>query len=402
MLVKLLGFLVAAAFVAFQWPSVAMMIGAIILLVLVHEFGHWFVAKLLGFQTPVFSVGVGPRSWSIVFGNWFGTEWRLSPVLIGGYVSIPEIGDESTMALRIRKSERGWSVSIVDEESNEDAEEGESAPNPPAKRFPVWKRIAVAAAGVVFNVLFSVVLTFGLFACKGLPTTETLSTVVASVETTGTTAAHDGGLKADDMFVSIGGKYVVTAQQVLEALKEHAGKPVEVVVERNEDEEITATITPASGGDIGVKLIEQQQYIYPQLSITDAAVVAVKTNAVLLKDMVVGLGKLVGISKREPGENNEMMGVIGIVNVGAKALESDATDIIQLIVIIGLNLALMNILPIPMLDGGHILFFAIEGLTGKKLPAIVQMAVTWLFAALLLAQTLFFMYSDLVRILSVG
>ncbi|MBA4207862.1 MAG: hypothetical protein C0457_23010, partial [Polymorphum sp.] len=72
-----------------SFTSIAVMVLGLCLLITIHELGHWFVARLFGFKTPVFSIGFGPRKWSIVLGKFWDTEFRLAPILAGGYVSIP-------------------------------------------------------------------------------------------------------------------------------------------------------------------------------------------------------------------------------------------------------------------------------------------------------------------------
>jgi regulator of sigma E protease len=120
-------------------PSILAMVLGLCLLITIHEFGHWLVARIFGFKTPVFSIGFGKREWSWVLGTFWETEWRIAPILAGGYVSIPELGDETA--------------------TKEDLEKAQSS----TRRFPVWQRICVAAAGVTFNVISAVIMLFALF-----------------------------------------------------------------------------------------------------------------------------------------------------------------------------------------------------------------------------------------------
>src|SRR5471030_1619714 len=103
--------------------GIIVMVLSLTFLITIHEGGHWLVARLLGFQTPVFSIGFGPRKWSIVLGRFWNTEFRLSPILAGGYVSLPEMQDETT-------------ANELAKQQGVDLKE--------LRFFPVWKRIAVA------------------------------------------------------------------------------------------------------------------------------------------------------------------------------------------------------------------------------------------------------------------
>ena len=134
-----------------SFTSIAVMVLGLCLLITIHELGHWFVARLFGFKTPVFSIGFGPRKWSIVLGKFWDTEFRLAPILAGGYVSIPELQDETT-AQELLKDDPNAAKDL--------------------KVFPVWQRICVAAAGVVFNVVSAVIMLFALFAFVGEPQFE--------------------------------------------------------------------------------------------------------------------------------------------------------------------------------------------------------------------------------------
>jgi len=119
-----------------SFTSIAVMVLGLCLLITIHELGHWFVARLFGFQTPVFSIGFGPRKWSIVLGKFWNTEFRLAPILAGGYVSIPELQDETTAKELLKDNPDIKTLQV----------------------FPVWQRICVAAAGVVFNVVSAVIM----------------------------------------------------------------------------------------------------------------------------------------------------------------------------------------------------------------------------------------------------
>ncbi len=177
-----------STFLGSMHPAVGIiaMILSLTFLITIHEGGHWIVARLLGFQTPVFSIGFGPRKWSIVLGKFWNTEFRLAPILAGGYVSLPEMQDETT------------AKELLEQQGVELKE---------LRFFPVWKRIAVALAGVTFNFIGAVAMLFLAFAFIGEPTTKVHSTNVATLTQT-VTIAKDAGIQPGDTFVSVGGKAV--------------------------------------------------------------------------------------------------------------------------------------------------------------------------------------------------
>ena len=138
-----------------QFLAVLLMLGILSVLIIVHELGHFSVARLFGFQTPVFGFGwpFGP-TWTI--GKKWGTEFKLHALLIGGYVAIPELGDESS----ISKDAEGAGYAEMELK--------------PFRKFPVWQRALVALAGVTFNVIFAYFVMVAMLSILGEPVQPTV------------------------------------------------------------------------------------------------------------------------------------------------------------------------------------------------------------------------------------
>lgn len=334
-------------FVVVAWLvlSYAIMVVDITVLVTVHEFGHWMIANLLGFKTPVFSVGFGKRSWSLVLGKFRGTEFRLSPILAGGYVSIPELEDETAV-------------------------ETDSAPR---KYFAVWKRIAVAVAGVTYNFIFAVFLLSGYYIFAGEPN------IVTRIEQVSPqlTIARDAGLLPGDQFSTIGSQPVHNQMEVTKALCAARGTGADVQVLR-EGKPVSVKLTPNQDCHIGIFLRSVQEGAFavsPLRAIGDATV----TTATLIGKIAEGTGMLVGIVSRPPEipeSSVEMRGMIGILQMGAQSMNSGIYGLIMFNVVISASLIFMNMLPLPVLDGGHVVFFLFEGITGKPVNDKLK---KWLF-----------------------
>ena len=185
------------------------MIAGLTLLIVLHEFGHWFVARMLGFQTPIFSIGFG-KPYIVLFRKW-GTEFRLTPGLLGGYVALPEMGDEST-------GKEFMKANGLDPATYEH------------KTFAIWKRSAVAVAGVTMNFITAIALIFGLLAFVGKPHYTVTDTFIAEVSTTNTTIARDAGLQANDVFVAVDGQPVASPNDVIKLVNAHKGTPAVITV----------------------------------------------------------------------------------------------------------------------------------------------------------------------------
>ncbi len=346
----------ALAAMYFQ-PGHWAMLGGLILLIVAHEFGHWFVARALGFDVPTFSIGFGsnPR---IVLGRFWGTQFQITPWLIGGYVKI----DPSDANFQSKA---------------------------------IWKRGAVMVAGVTMNVLLAVALMFVLFVGFGQRDYAYQSVSISGVSTTVTIAA-DAGLRAGDEFVSVDGQTIATPQDLQRVLGAHKGVPASITVKRGADV-LTYTVTPDKDGHIGIAIGGKVAPVYKKMGPLTAFTEAVKFNANLLKQMFVGLGmmlKIVPPPAGAPEGATDMHGLVAIVQFGAMAFNDGLYSFLQMLVLISMNLAFFNILPIPMLDGGHVMFLGIEKLRGKPLARQTQVAVSNLFFLLLILLMVWGLFND--------
>lgn len=366
--------------------AILVMILGLSLLIAIHELGHWFVARLFGFQTPVFSIGFGKREHSLVLGTFWETEFRLAPILLGGYVSIPELQDETTAQEMLK---------------------GESKPS---RVFPVWQRICVAAAGVVFNIISAALILFALFTFIGQPSMNVKGTYIKDLSTQ-ITVARDAGLKANDHFVSVAGAPVKTPEDLQKALAAHKGESVAVVVERDTaaltgsgqgKTQVTTQLTPDKDGHIGIALGVDGERVFNAVPLGKAAGDAVDITGKAIWGTVKGFGMLLHIVDRPAGVSDKDMqvhGIIGIVQMGAGALGSGIFDFGWFLVMISVNLAVLNILPLPILDGGHIVFFLIEKIRGgKPVDAQLRARLYNIFGMLLLGLFLLGLFNDLTSL----
>jgi regulator of sigma E protease len=371
-----------AALVGGALPGILAMVAGIVFLIFIHELGHWLVARMLGFQTPVFAIGFGKREHSLVLGTFWETEFRLSPILLGGYVSIPELQDEST-ALEIAK------------------QSGQDLNN--FKVHAVWKRISVAVAGVVMNVLFAIIAIACLFAFIGKPSTEVNSTSIANLSTQ-VTIARDAGLQAGDKFVSVGGHTVKTPDDLVSAVRASKNQPVEVVVSR-QGQNVSVTVTPNADGQIGIGIAVDAVRKYTPVGAGQALSDGVTTSVGSMWEMVKGLGMMVGLvdpPANLPEGATDVHGIVAIVAIGQQAFDQGAFTFVWILAMISLNLAIMNILPFPPLDGGYVLFFSIEGIFRKPVPVSIRMKLTQVFFLLFVLLMLFGLFNDIFKPIKLG
>lgn len=325
------------------------MIGALLLMILVHEFGHWVVARSLGFEVKTFSIGFGssPR---LVLGNLWGTEFQITPWLAGGFVSINPADDSFRLAA-------------------------------------AWKRISVLVAGVVMNVISAGVILFLMFATMGTQDrVEKPNTVTIGAVGQGTSVAADAGVQAGDRVVSVNGNTVTNVADFIKYVKAAAGSPITLVVDRSGTLS-TITVTPNNDGKIGVALGTQFEIVYHKMGVLEAGEKAVTGTANGCVMIVKGLGMMVGLVEKPaglPDGATDVRGIVAIVQMGDVAFQNGLYSFLMLVCMISFNLAVFNILPIPMLDGGHITFIVIEKIIGRPVPVQVQNALSFLALAGLL------------------
>lgn len=339
-------------------------------LIFVHEFGHFIVAKLAGVKVLKFSLGFPP---AMIKRKWGETEYILSWIPLGGYVKL--LGE--------------------DPESDE-----EIAPEDANRTFtskPLLARMAVILAGPLSNyVAAAVLLSAGYMA--GWPV------LVAEVgKVLDNTPAQKAGFVTGDRVLAIDGKRIWRWDDMRAIIEKSPDKPLEVTVERNGKEK-DLTVTPAlseqkdifgeSLGRIGVAPSGKAETLGPIAAVKEG----VRFTFHLTKLVAVTLVKLVKgeISAKTLG------GPITIVQASGESLKAGVFSFIILMSYISINLAIINLLPIPILDGGHLLFFIIEAVIRRPVTGKVrEIAVQAGFLMIVFLMALVF-YNDISRIITKG
>lgn len=341
-------------------------------LIFFHELGHFLFARLFGVGVKVFSLGFGPK----LFGWKRGlTEYRLSALPLGGYVS------------------------MVGERPGEDLPEG-FQPRHSFTGRPAWQRMIIIAAGPLANFVLAVAIIYALILAQGVPTPVPLvAEVVAG------SPAEAAGLKAGDRIVVLDGHEVKSTDWdfVIEAIRAHGEVPHELTILRG-GERISLSITPRItteknifGEEVPVPLIGIRASVEPMAMDAASAFPAAVISTYNLTAMIVtGLVKM--IERIIP--LNSVGGPIMIVQEIYKQSQEGLYQVLYLAAFISVNLGFLNILPIPVLDGGHILFCLIEIVTRRPLSERLQrVAIQFGLATLFLLMALA-VFNDLRRLIT--
>ncbi len=350
------------------------------IIVFVHEMGHYLVARWNGIAVQTFSIGFGREL--VGFTDRQGTRWRISAIPLGGYVRF--VGDMNATS----------ATPDYDLIAN-------ASPALKPRLFVnknVWQRIAVVVAGPAANVLFTFLILYALLLGFGR---YTISPVIDSVEA-GSVAA-EAGLEAGDEIVSVDGFQVRGFEDFQRLVATAPERPVTIVLERGGDQQVivvtpeSATTTDRFGnvhrvGRIGVgKDIGEDDVTVYRPGPTEAVGMTfeevrfiIDRTAAFLGDFFVGRGDV-----------DQLGGPIRVAQVSGQVASLGIIALINLTALLSLNIGIFNLLPIPMLDGGHLLYYGIEAVRGRPLSQRVQEIGFRFGLAIVFTLTIFTFINDI-------
>ena len=336
------------------------------LLIVFHEFGHFLFAKLSGVGVITFSVGFGPKLWKKKIGE---TEYALSAFPLGGYVKmVGEDPDEQVSPAELEKSFAHKSL---------------------------IKRIAIVAAGPVFNLMLAVFLLMLVFSFHGVPV---MSTQVSCVEKG--SPAELAGLQKGDRIIAIDGSPVDGWEALSSRIKGSSGKPLNLQVRRGE-ETVNLTATPQQ---------KEGRTIFGERK----------------DDWVIGISSQVTIEKGNPGvalsrafyqtyeyaritllafykmilgdvSPRNIGGPILIAQMAGEQAQEGLGSFLAFLAVLSVNLGVLNLLPVPVLDGGHLLFFFVEAIIRKPVSVRYREMAQQVGICLLALLMVYAFYNDIMR-----
>ena len=354
------------------WLIIIAFVCAIGPLVFFHELGHYLVGKLFGVGAETFSIGFGREiaGWT----DRSGTRWKIGWLPLGGYVR------------------------FVDDEHHAGEGEAEGEPKVLSERSfagkAVWKRFLIVLAGPMANFLLAIIIFAGFFAALGVPRTPN---VVLAVQPG--TAAAAAGLQKDDRIEAVAGEATATFEDVQRIVSLRPGEDVVIRVGRGDQSRLVRTTlgthvetdrfgTKYKLGLLGVFATGRQLERVPAGQLVPEAI---SYTWDLTSTTMVGLWQIV-TGRRSA---DELGGPLKMAQVAGQQASLGPFQFVQLLALFSINLGFINLLPVPVLDGGHLLFYAMEAV--RRRPVSVQ-AQEWAFRgglALLLALLLFTTVNDL-------
>jgi regulator of sigma E protease len=343
-------------------------------LVFVHELGHYLVGRWCGVKAEAFSIGFGPEIAAWVDRR--GTRWRIGALPLGGYVRFK--GDMNAAS----QTDPAWLQLPA-------AERAESFP---AK--PLWQRAAIVAAGPFINFLFAILILAAFAFAHG----ESRTPAVAGQVQPGSAAAA-AGIQPGDRIVSLNGREVATFDDIRLYAQIRPDEPVKILIERAgrsiEKQGHVGAVQERDGfGNsyrIGRLGIAPGEPVVEPVALWRAPIVAIKQTGQIIRTMVETLGQILGGGRSV----KELGGPLKIAEVSGQAATLGIESFVFFMALISINLGFINLLPIPMLDGGHLLFYGVEAVQRRPVSPRVQ---EWAYRsglAVLLAMMMLVTFNDL-------
>ena len=369
--------LLQGGFYSFLWTTFWFLI-VLTVLVFVHEFGHYAIARWNGVRIDVFSIGFGPE----LFGWWdsAGTRWKFSTIPLGGYVKMFGDSDASSGQPlpglgRLAQSERNVSFHY--------------------KRL--GQRAAIVAAGPAANFAFAIVVLTVLFITFGQPYTPA---EVGQVQPG--SAAEQGGIRAGDVILSIDGQAVARFEDVQQAVRMNPGVAMAIAV-RREAKTLTLQVTPArtevtdrfgNRYEIGLLGIARSGMEYIKRDPVTALYQAVGETWNLSASTLQAMWQMVKGTRT----TDELGGPLRIAQMSGEVARGGIAPVLTFMALLSVSLGLINLFPVPILDGGHLLFYAAEAIRGRPLGQKAQEYGFRIGLALVLTLMVFTTWNDLVHI----
>ena len=364
------------AFLMNVWDYVIVFLAILTVVVFVHELGHYLVARWCGVKIETFSIGFGPE----LFG-WYdksGTRWRISALPLGGYVKM--FGDADPASTP---------------DNNREFTAAEKAVAFQYKT--VWQRIAVVVAGPAMNFIFGIVALAILLAVYGEPRN---APVIDQVQEN--SAAAEVGLQKGDRVVEAAGQQVKSWQDLQKIIQMSVGEPIPLVVTRDDQRvELLAhpqikEVTDLFGNVHKTPLLG----ILPDTAATELVrfnpATALAESVTQTWDMVGATLKGIGQMILGQRDSSEVGGPLRIAKGAGAAAKIGLGGVAYYIILLSINLGLFNLFPVPLLDGGHLLFYGIEALRGRPLGQRAQEYGFRLGLFLVFALMLFTTRNDLL------
>ncbi len=343
------------------------------ILVFIHEFGHFLAARLCSVGVDVFSLGFGSKILKKQYGR---TEYCISAIPLGGYVKM--VGEEP-----------GATITPEDEKYS-------------FTHKSLLKRSIIVAAGPVFNFLLAIFIFYVLYQFAGLYMAKPVVGEVLD-----DTPAAGAGIKPGDIIKEINQVEIESFENIAKIIGAGKGEKLELIVQRGSSYlgiVLSPVAKPAKnifGEDIQkyvIGIVGNGESFHRSLNPIEAFWYSIKDTWGLIKLTIISVGKMISGSVSADNLGGPLM----IAQMAGEQAKAGIMNFVWFIALLSVNLGIINLFPIPVLDGGHLLFFGIEAITGKSVSEKLRGKLIQFGAAMLVALMVFVFYNDIVRMVNGG
>ena len=343
------------------------------ILVFIHEFGHFIAARLCGVGVEVFSLGFGPKILKKRIGR---TQYCLAAIPLGGYVKM--VGEEP-----------GASIDPDDE-------------NASFTHKSLWQKTIIVAAGPFFNFLLAIFIFYVLYQFSGIYLAKPIVGKVIE-----DSPALSAGIMPGDVIKEINKTKIESFEDISRIISAGKGEQLNIIVDRDGRFK-TLILSPVLKPDKNVFGEEIEKYVigiagagesfHKSLSPFAALLRSFKDTYGLIKLTLLSVGKMISGSVSADNLGGPLM----IAQMAGEQAKAGIMNFAWFIALLSVNLGIINLFPIPVLDGGHLLFFGIEAATGKEVSNKLREKLVQFGAAVLVALMVFVFYNDIVRMINGG
>lgn len=374
-------FELASSFLSYLLPFLFVLV----IVIFIHEMGHFLVGRLCGVHVETFSLGFGPRVFH--FYDKHGTEWALSSIPLGGYVKFK--GDLNA-------------ASIPDPTALEESSAEERKNAFPHK--PIWQRAAIVAAGPLANFILAFVIFTISFTFVGRQVVEPIISRVVEGS-----VAEEVGFKTGDRILDINGQSITTFDEVFRRVSVSEGEILTFLVKRDKNEiKISAQARIHStktvlGTDrrpvMGFIGSSDPDHIFTKkFSLTQASITSIQEIGFVVDRTVHYVSGL--FAGREKAD--QLSGPTRIAYISGKVAESGIGSLLLLTAILSISIGLINLLPVPMLDGGHLFFYMVEAIFGRPVSPNIQEIGFKIGFAMVVMLMLFSTWNDITHLMGIA
>lgn len=329
------------------------------ILVLVHELGHFITAKLTGMRVDEFAIGFGKKLWSRQYGE---TVYSLRMIPLGGFNKIAGM------------------------EQDADLDAGKRA----FWARPIWARMIVILAGSAMNFITPILIFAGIFFYNGI-TTPVNQPYIGEIVVNG--PAYTAGLRSGDKIISINNQPINTWTSFVEHIKTADGQVLKVIYERN-GQEFHASLIPQYNQEAHKAVVGVMAPVeHTPVSFIDSFKYAIMTSARIVAQMYYGLYQMI------TGQvSADLAGPVGVAQMTGQAAQMGLVPLLQFAAFLSLNLAIINLLPVPALDGGHFLLLLLEAIRRKPINPRYARTVQMFGMVVLLSLMVYATANDITRL----